>query len=249
MCNAYIFDQFKEKVDLDESIIITDNIYKNTLFANFYNSIANESMNNDLEYYLSILTTKDKVLEIGTGNGRVLRPLLNNKIDIYGIEPEVEMLTFLTNLERKRVFNIGIEDISTLNTKYSHIIIPATSVSLFDENVFSNFLEDAKLILEDDGKIIFDFINPEAIEKLSGKVNLLKVKNQFFLAGNFKKNNQFIYNIYTKTLSNQKIIGYSIKYIYSSELVERLSGKHGYKSNLLKSSSNYLMMEVCNYAV
>lgn len=245
MHREYIFDTFKEKIESDERIMITDNIYDTPCFANFYNSVATETMNNDLKYYLDLFQEEDKVLEIGTGNGRILKPLLDNKIDVYGIEPEKEMLNFLTVEERKRVINIGIEQIEDLTDKYSYIIIPATSVSLFNETTFSKFLVDAKKLLSKNGKIIFDFISPNAIEDTSGKVRLYKIKNQFFLAGNFKKDNLFIYNIYAKTPQKEKIVGYSIKYIYSINLVNRLSEEHGYKTNVLKKNEEYVMLEVC----
>lgn len=245
MSNEYIFGKFKEKVDSDSSITLTDNIYKTPCFADFYNSVARETMNNDLEYYLSLFKEEDKILEIGTGNGRILCPLLEKNIDIYGIEPEEEMLSFLTQKERNRVKNIGIEQMETINDKYSHIIIPATSVSLFDENVFSKFLEDAQNLLLEGGKIILDFISPEMIEELSEKVRLYKIKNQFFLAGNFKKDNLFIYNIYTKTAQKEKIVGYSIKQIYSIERVNKISSKYGYEVNILQKSKDYVMLEVC----
>lgn len=245
MHKEYIFGKFKEKVESDKSIVITDNIYDTPSFADFYNSVASETMNNDMEYYLDLFTKEDKILEIGTGNGRILKPLLEKNIDIYGIEPETEMLIFLTKEERRRVFNIGIENIKTVTDKYSYIIIPATSVSLFNEKIFSKFLLDAQKLLLENGKIIFDFISPEAIEELSGKVRLYQIKNQYFLAGNFKKDNLFIYNIYTKTAEKEKIVGYSIKHIYSVEDVNELAGEYDYKVNILQKNKEYVMLEVC----
>ena len=154
------FGTFKEKLRDGKEIDIINNIYQEVEFAQYYEAVACESISSDIEYYLDMLSKNDRVLEIGTGNGRVLKPLLAHGIDIYGIEPEQAMLEFLNEEEKSRVYIGGIEKLTQFNhtSKYSYIIIPATSVSLFDEQIFSNFLSEAKKVLNSKGKIIFDFI-------------------------------------------------------------------------------------------
>ncbi|MGC6627623.1 hypothetical protein ACP0FP_25480, partial [Escherichia coli] len=89
------FGTFKEKLRDGKEIDIINNIYQEVEFAQYYEAVACESISGDIEYYLDMLSKNDRVLEIGTGNGRVLKPLLAHGIDIYGIEPEQAMLEFL----------------------------------------------------------------------------------------------------------------------------------------------------------
>lgn len=220
------FGTFKKKLGDRKEIDIINNIYQEVEFTQYYEAIARESISGDIEYYLDIFSKDDQVLEIGTGNGRVLKPLLAHGIDIYGIEPEQAMLEFLNEEEKSRVYVGGIEKLAQFNhsSKYSYIIIPATSISLFDEQCFSNFLSEAKKVLTRKGKIIFDFINPEQINKLDGVVSIDKISNQLFMSGNFVQGEKFIYNIYTKTADGSK--------------------KLGYTSSIIKKQPDYIMMEV-----
>nr|WP_242586784.1 methyltransferase domain-containing protein [Enterococcus sp. DIV0869a] len=205
-------------------------------------------MNGDLDYYLTSFNENDRVLEIGTGNGRILKPLLRQGIEIYGIEPEEEMLTFLNEEEKSRVYIGGIEDIHHFehSGNYTHIIIPATSVSLFDEQFFLTFLKNVKQLLTSKGKILFDFLSPDCIAELHEKVSVEKINDQLFMSGNFIKEKQFIYNIYTKTTDGERKLGYSVKNIYSVDQVNKLSALFGYKAHVLRDHKGYVMMEVVN---
>ncbi|MBO0473846.1 class I SAM-dependent methyltransferase [Enterococcus ureasiticus] len=246
MYETLFFGTFKSK--LKEEIEITNNIYQEPVFASYYEAIAQENMNGDLDYYLTSFDENDRILEIGTGNGRILKPLLKQGIEIYGIEPEEEMLTFLNEEEKSCVFVGGIEDIQYFehSEKYTHIIIPATSVSLFDEQFFSTFLKNAKQLLTSKGKILFDFLSPECIAELHEKVSVEKINDQLFMSGNFVKEKQFIYNIYTKTTVGERKLGYSIKNIYSVEQVNQLCETFGYTAHVLRCNKGYVMMEVVN---
>lgn len=240
------FGTFKEKLRDGKEIDIINNIYQEVEFAQYYEAVACESISGDIEYYLDMLSKNDRVLEIGTGNGRVLKPLLAHGIDIYGIELEQAMLEFLNEEEKSRVYIGGIEKLTQFNhtSKYSYIIIPATSVSLFDEQIFSNFLSEAKKVLNSKGKIIFDFINPGQIKKLDGVVSIDKISDQLFMSGNFVQGKKFIYNIYTKTAKGSRKLGYSIKNIYTIDQVNHLGEQLGYTSRIIKKQPDYIMMEV-----
>lgn len=248
MYDSMFFGTFKSKLKEEASLEITNNIYQVPEFASYYESIAQESMNGDLEYYLASFDESDQVLEIGTGNGRILKPLLKHGIEIYGIEPEKEMLTFLNEEEKSRVYVGGIEELHHFehSGKYTHIIIPATSVSLFEDQYFSAFLRNVKQLLKSKGKILFDFLSPECIEELNEKVSVEKIKDQLFLSGNFIKGKQFIYNIYTKTAAGERKLGYSVKNIYSIEQVSKLCEQFGYTAHVLRNNKDYIMMEVVN---
>lgn len=199
----------------------------------------------DIDFYLEVLKKESTVLEIGTRNGRVLKPLLENGIDIYGIEPEEEMLRYLTDEERQRVTVMGIENLNNLNKNqlFDAIIIPATSISLFNIKVFEQFLIQSKNLLKQYGRILFDFVNPEWLELQDQQVVIDKIDGQLFMSGNFIKKEQFIYNIYTKSQSGEKVLGYSVKNIYSIDKVVAIAEKLGYATGVLQKNKEYIMME------
>lgn len=243
----YFFGTFQHKCK-DAAVQIIDDIYCEPEFARFYEKLSTGD-DEDIKIYLEMFDSEDRVLEIGTGNGRVLKPLLKNKIDIYGIEPAIEMLDYLSSEERSRVEVIGIEDLTLLKSSesFSHIIIPATSICLFDFKVFTTFLLEAKSLLKDGGKIIFDFLNPTWIQDNDKSTTTVKLDGQLFISGNFVKNDQFIYNIYTRGADGCKKLGYSIKNIYSIERIQEYCQQTGYTSCLLKATDEHILMEVTKH--
>ena len=134
------FGTFKEKLRDGKEIDIINNIYQEVEFAQYYEAVACESISGDIEYYLDMLSKNDRVLEIGTGNGRVLKPLLAHGIDIYGIEPEQAMLEFLNEEEKSRVDFINPGQIKKLDGVVS---IDKISDQLF---MSGNFVQGKKFI-------------------------------------------------------------------------------------------------------
>ena len=65
---------------------ISDDIYSDTDFADFYNRSINEKFEiNDLDFYREKINNDDVVLEIGSGNGRVFNVLSREGVNIYGL--------------------------------------------------------------------------------------------------------------------------------------------------------------------
>ena len=90
---------------------ISDDIYSDTHFADFYNRSINEKFEiNDLDFYREKINNDDVVLEIGSGNGRVFNVLSREGVNIYGIEPQLEMIKYIDTSYKDKIFNIGIED-------------------------------------------------------------------------------------------------------------------------------------------
>lgn len=147
-----------------------------------------EKYKDDIDFYRKeARKTKDKVLEIACGTGRVYLEMLKDGVDAYGIDISGNMLKVL----EKKAKNLDLKpkvkkaDMRTfkLNHKFSLIIIPFRSFlhNLTIEDQVTT-LRNIKNHLAPDGKLILNFFfpNPEIILKTYGKEikETLKSKNK-----------------------------------------------------------------------
>lgn len=146
MHSHYLFGPFYRKYT--QGVPVTNNIYADPLFAKFYNeTIDYGSQFSDIDFYRRCLKQDDIILEIGTGNGRVFNVLINENFNIYGIEPEIEMIQYIYKQYKNRIFITGIEHLSCLNgLKFSKVIIPATTISLFSKELVIPFFKAKRYI-------------------------------------------------------------------------------------------------------
>lgn len=228
---SMLFNIFKEKYDRNKNIINITNLYQDEDLSLFYN---NNTSLDDLDFYSENLNFKDKILEIGSGSGRILIPLAKQGFDIYGIEPNVNMIKHIKDTElTKKIFKTTLIEFQRKERKiYNKIIIPATSISLFSPEIIRSFMEqylnDTEL---SQVTLIFDFIDPEYLEKIDKKIFKSRINNILAFSANFIHNDKFFYNVYLKNGTIEKI-GASNKYIYSMDIIKNTFS--GLKWSMLK---------------
>ncbi|HDX9652459.1 TPA: hypothetical protein ROY23_002922 [Bacillus wiedmannii] len=248
MHSKYIFGPFLRKVKKG-NVEVTDNIYSDLHFAEFYNQSINEKFEiNDIDFYKEKINKDDVVLEIGSGNGRIFNVLSTDGFNIYGIEPQLEMTKYIDTDYRDKIFNIGIENLETIkDIKFTKIIIPATTVSLFSEEQFKSFLIKAKGILDIHGSIIFDFLNPSSVKENRGEVLNFRTADSVFFISNDIIENEYVLNIYMEE-NGVKKVGYSVKYLHTLDYFKTVSKKLNYKFKILYNGEKIYFLELENRA-
>ena len=246
MHSKYIFGPFLKKIQKG-NVEISDNIYSDSHFAEFYNlSVGDKFEINDLDFYREKITKRDVVLEIGSGNGRVFNVLSREGFNIYGVEPQLEMIKYIDPKYREKIYTIGIEDLETINkNNFTKIIIPATTVSLFSEEQFKSFLIKAKGILDNHGEIIFDFLNHNYIKDNYGEVLNYKTDDSMFFISNSIIDNKYVLNIYMEG-NGVKKVGYSVKFLHTMEFFKEVSRELNYKLKLLYNGKMLYFLELKN---
>lgn len=242
LINELFFGPFKSKYE--KGIYFVEDIYDDEDFSGFYQSLECGFYDNN--FYENTLERDGKVLEIGSGTGRIIRYLTKKGFDIYGIEPSEKMRSFIEEEYKDKIFPFGLEDIEKISgIRFKSIIIPATTVSLFKFDVFEKFLIDLKKILEPNAKIYFDFLDEEYVNELHKKIKTMKYKGNTVYLGNHIKGNSLIFNIYIN-IENYEKLGISKKNIYSRELIKSICEKIGYNVEFDNLHENIVLARLTN---
>ena len=243
MHNKKFFGPFKKKLHIPD-IQILDEVYLDEDFVTFYNQqLTND---NDFEMFKNVLSKDDIILEIGSGSGRIFNPLSKQGFNIYGIEPSQEMTSYILSEYRHKIFNIRVQDTEELHKIgifFSKIIIPATTISLFSYEDFEKFAKAIKELLDENGSIIFDFINQDYLHKLDGKVNVSTQNGKKIFFSNYLRCPHFILNVYLQS-EKQKKLGYSIKNLYTLDILNEMCERNNYSLNVLLKNNVYLLVEM-----
>ncbi|MCU0373359.1 MAG: class I SAM-dependent methyltransferase [Ignavibacteria bacterium] len=137
-------------------------------FAKYYDFIYGKIRSNaDVDFYLKqINQTAGKVLEVGTGTGRILVEARKSGADIYGIDSSTAMIEVLRgklpDYEHNRVFvkdaryvNLGIEfDLIIAPFRMFQHLIDIEDQLLFLNNMYNH--------LKPGGRFIFDVFVPDS---------------------------------------------------------------------------------------
>jgi SAM-dependent methyltransferase len=154
-------------------------------FARFYDLIyhqVRDSMDN--KFYLEkIKSTKGKVLEVGTGTGRLLVEALKKGADIYGIDISPAMLDILkaklTTEQQKRISLQNIVDFKS-DKKFDLIIAPfRVFMHLIEKADQINALNNIYNHLNKGGYFIFDVFMPDLKMLLQGLKNSIDFDGEY----------------------------------------------------------------------
>jgi SAM-dependent methyltransferase len=154
-------------------------------FARFYDLIYHQIRDGvDNKFYLGkIKNAKGKVLEVGTGTGRLLTEALENGADIYGIDISSSMLDFLKAKlppeHRERISLQNIVDFK-LDRKFNLIIAPfRVFMHLTDKDDQLKALDNVYDHLNKDGQFIFDVFVPDLKPLITGLDNVVDFEGEY----------------------------------------------------------------------
>jgi len=149
-------------------------------FARFYDLIYHQMRDGvDNRFYLDrIKETKGKILEIGSGTGRLLTDALGEGADIFGIDISPAMLDVLrSKLPKEQQFRISLQNMISFRFphKYDLVIAPfRVFMHLTDKSDQLKALNHIRKNLNPGGKFIFDAFIPDLKMLITG---LDKVKD------------------------------------------------------------------------
>ncbi|WP_088044663.1 bifunctional 2-polyprenyl-6-hydroxyphenol methylase/3-demethylubiquinol 3-O-methyltransferase UbiG [Bacillus sp. EAC] len=141
--------------------------YYGELCTRMYESNKSIAVGKEFDFFLSFVKDKNmKVLEPMCGNGRMLIPFMQEGIDIDGYDISDDMLKLCKEKCEKlnlspNVFNDKIEEFKS-NKKYDLIMIPFGSFSLLPDHLVDQSLDNLKLMLKEDGKILLTIITKKS---------------------------------------------------------------------------------------
>lgn len=241
--NPLIYPRFQSKVN---SLTIIDDLYKDNDFAAYYNattklSSSNSPLNDDYHYYTSNIEKNSKILEIGSGNGRIFNRLYNDSYDVYGIEPALEMAKYIEDLGRNRIFPMTLQEFTMNSQKLNPdtVIIPATSISLFSPHDFEKFLNKL-MTISSFSNIIFDFLKPSFFVQTENQINVVKLTEGTYYSVNFQYEDSIVFNIISE---KHKKLGISRKYLYSFEYFKNLFNELNGELKVLRDDPDYMMIK------
>jgi SAM-dependent methyltransferase len=154
-------------------------------FARFYDLIYHQIRDGvDNKFYLSkIKNSKGKVLEVGTGTGRLLTEALENGADIYGIDISSSMLDYLkAKLPPEHGERISLQNIVDfkLDRKFDLIIAPfRVLMHLTEKNDQLQALDNVYDHLNKDGQFIFDVFVPDLKPLIKGLDNVVDFDGEY----------------------------------------------------------------------
>ena len=154
-------------------------------FARFYDLIYHKVRDGvDNKFYLEkIKNTRGKILEVGTGTGRLLIEALENGADIYGIDISPAMLDILkTKLSENNQGRISIQNIIDFKSdiRYDLIIAPfRVFMHLIGKEDQLNALNNVYESLNPGGQFIFDLFVPDLKPLINGLENVVDFDGEY----------------------------------------------------------------------
>lgn len=145
------------------------------LVSEYYDLGNPEADGEELQYWLqNAQLANGQVLELGCGTGRVLIPLLREKIDIVGIDISSDMLSRCREKCQKinlipQLYNQSMQNFD-LGSNFSLIFIPDGTIALIvtEEELRIAFTNVFKH-LQPGGRLIFDMETPLCAENMEHK--------------------------------------------------------------------------------
>jgi SAM-dependent methyltransferase len=136
-------------------------------FAHYYDLYVG-NFSADLDFYLSLCTSDDSILEVGCGTGRVLQKFLQNNFQVTGIDISNEMLDIA---KEKLNTDIKQKKLKLVNHNLSNASMPVrfdkALVTFYTFNYITKqpeiFLKNLYESLNTDGIAVFDLFYPKVL--------------------------------------------------------------------------------------
>ncbi len=154
-------------------------------FARFYDLIYHSMRDSvDHDYFQDeIRRSKGKVLEVGTGTGRLFAEALKNGADIYGIDISPAMLDVLyRKLPGDQKSRVSLQNIIDFrfDFRFSLVVAPfRVFMHINEKNDQIRALNNIYDHLEDNGKFIFDTFIPDLNQLINGLKNVTDFDGEY----------------------------------------------------------------------
>jgi ubiquinone/menaquinone biosynthesis C-methylase UbiE len=237
------YDIFKEKEKVSKEL----NFYESDFFSKFYFNLVSTY---DYQHIVDRIQVKNdiSILEVCSGTAPLLSILYdkNPKMTFYGMDLSVKLIE-RTRAELKK-FNIvaNVLNIDEYpNVKFNYIIIPATSISLFNRLEVVELFKNIFTKLEKGGKIIFDCVDHDSKKNVyDGKINITKLGDNKFFYANYLIEDSVFLNVYGQNSnSNESYITYSHKYIHQDDDLKFLLSQIGFSKIAIRKHHTIVTIE------
>lgn len=154
-------------------------------FARFYDLIYHQMRDHvDLDFFLDEAhRTKGKILEAGSGTGRLFANALNLGTDIYGIDISESMLKVLkSKISPDHHFRVSLQNITdfSFDFKFDLIIAPFRVIMhLEDKSDQLTAINNVYDHLNHNGRFIFDTFIPDLNQLIKGLNNIVDFKGEY----------------------------------------------------------------------
>jgi len=155
------------------------------IFARFYDLIYHSQRDGvDNDYFQNvIMKTKGRILEIGTGTGRLFFDALEQGADIYGMDISQSMLDeLLKKINRKQHYRISLQDFVDFryDFKFDLVIAPFRVIMhLPDKEDQIRALNNVYSHLNRNGRFIFDTFVPDLKQLVNGISNSTDFEGEY----------------------------------------------------------------------
>jgi len=155
------------------------------IFARFYDLIYHQMRDHvDLDFFLDeIDRTAGKILEAGSGTGRLFTDALSRGADIYGIDISESMLNVLkSKIRPDQYYRISLQNILDFrfDFKFELIIAPfRVMMHLPDKRDQLRAINNVNSHLNKNGKFIFDVFIPDMNQLINGLKNVVDFEGEY----------------------------------------------------------------------
>jgi len=154
-------------------------------FARFYDLIYHKVRDGvDNNFYLEkIKNSGGKILEVGTGTGRLMIEALENGADIYGIDISPAMLDILkAKLTSDRASRVSLQNIIDFKSDITYDLIIApfrVFMHLINKEDQLKALNNVYKNLNPGGKFVFDLFVPDLKPLINGLENVVDFEGEY----------------------------------------------------------------------
>ncbi|HBE41945.1 MAG TPA: hypothetical protein DDW27_12205 [Bacteroidales bacterium] len=154
-------------------------------FARFYDLIYHQMRDHiDLDFFLDEAgRTNGKILEAGSGTGRLFTNALNLGADIYGIDISESMLKFLkSKISPDQHFRVSVQNIMDFrfDFKFDLIIAPFRVIMhIEDKGDQLRAINNVYDHLNQNGRFIFDTFIPDLNQLIKGLNNIVDFEGEY----------------------------------------------------------------------